>query len=357
MGTVTKSIGSGGGGPSRDYSHLQAWEDALPANLVTDGNSQVGEMYNDSEFNLTTSSSGQFIIAGETTDSTHFITLKCATGHSFYDNANKAVNALRYSTSNGAGVTSTTGFIQFLMDIQANYSVVDGLQLKDDYSSHSATIQATGTNVLFKNLIVWRTVANFNGAPVVSLSGANSFAVNCMSIDDTDVATWPIAFYMGNDASVAAINCGAVLTTGLAGTQSARFAYSNGYTNPLVRNCWAAGYAQFSRDPAVGLAAGSDYNATDNATANSPGTHNVTSMVMANTFVDATPATFDARIKAGSALINAGLRDQTYTADIDIIKQSRSTTTPTIGPWEYIVATTTKVSWWAWNKFGALFNV
>jgi hypothetical protein len=39
-GTITKTIGSAGG---RDYTTVQAFIDALPANLVTDGNSYVGD--------------------------------------------------------------------------------------------------------------------------------------------------------------------------------------------------------------------------------------------------------------------------------------------------------------------------
>jgi hypothetical protein len=59
-----RTIGSGG-----DYSTLQAWEDASPANLVTDGNIWRGLML--SGFNA--SASGTILtIAGSTVDSTHY---------------------------------------------------------------------------------------------------------------------------------------------------------------------------------------------------------------------------------------------------------------------------------------------
>ena len=97
---TTHSIGTTG----RDYSTLQAWEDACPANLVTDGNIWRGECYNDSEF----SSSGTLVtIAGITTDATHYVELTTATGHSFQDHADVRTNALKYNQSNGVGLKTT----------------------------------------------------------------------------------------------------------------------------------------------------------------------------------------------------------------------------------------------------------
>ena len=66
--TVVKSIGTTG----RDYSTLQAWEDACPANLVSDDKIWKGECYNDSEF-----TSGLHV-SGITTDSTRYVWLTAA---------------------------------------------------------------------------------------------------------------------------------------------------------------------------------------------------------------------------------------------------------------------------------------
>src|SRR5262249_25313543 len=100
MGIVTKTIGTSG----RDYSTVQAWEDALPANLVTDGNSQVGQCFNDSEFTV----AGDILtISGETTDASHTITITTGSGQSFRDNAGVQTNALLYNVSNGVGLRAT----------------------------------------------------------------------------------------------------------------------------------------------------------------------------------------------------------------------------------------------------------
>jgi hypothetical protein len=81
---------------------------------------------------------------------------------------------------------------------------------------------------------------------------------------------------------------------------------------------------------------GSDRNATENASGTVPtnfGTNSLTDLVFSDQFENTTS---DFRVKAGSDLIGAGTRDQTYTNDLDIIGQARSTTAPTIGAWEYI---------------------
>src|SRR5215472_13375284 len=101
MGTVVKTIDSGGG---RDYSTIAAWFAALPANLVTDGNNQEGDCYNDSEF--FSNSDHIAFFTGHTTDSSHIITLTTGAGQSFRDNASVQTNALRYNQSNGVALRS-----------------------------------------------------------------------------------------------------------------------------------------------------------------------------------------------------------------------------------------------------------
>jgi hypothetical protein len=58
-------------------------------------------------------------------------------------------------------------------------------------------------------------------------------------------------------------------------------------------------------------------------------------LTVSNQFENIGSGTEDFRVKAGADLINAGVRDQTYTNDLDIVGTTRSLTTPTIGAWEY----------------------
>jgi hypothetical protein len=60
------------------------------------------------------------------------------------------------------------------------------------------------------------------------------------------------------------------------------------------------------------------------------------SKTFSNQFQSITSGSEDFRVKAGADLINAGVRDQTYTNDLDIVGTTRSTTTPNIGAWEFL---------------------
>ena len=91
--TVVKSIGTA----SRDYSTLQAWEDAAPANLVTADQVWKGECYNDSTF------TAGVTISGITTDATRYIWLTAAAGQSFADHPE---NALDYNAANGVAISA-----------------------------------------------------------------------------------------------------------------------------------------------------------------------------------------------------------------------------------------------------------
>src|SRR5215471_8228316 len=119
MPTITNSIGTSG----RDYSTIAAWITALPANLVTDGNSYVGQCYNDSEFVITSTLS----FSGHTTDSTHTITLTTGPGQSFRDNASVRTNPLVYDASKGVGVRITTA--NALLTVSDNFVTISNLQL------------------------------------------------------------------------------------------------------------------------------------------------------------------------------------------------------------------------------------
>jgi hypothetical protein len=144
MGTVTKTIGSGGG---RDYSTIQSWEDALPANLVTDGNAQVGQCFNDSEF----TGNGIVTISGETTDATNSITLQCGSGQSFRDNASVRSNALDYNQANGVACRSTSNYTT-VVQISTNNVTVDGLQLKG--AVNAVVVQNDASPVTVQNCII-----------------------------------------------------------------------------------------------------------------------------------------------------------------------------------------------------------
>jgi hypothetical protein len=82
--------------------------------------------------------------------------------------------------------------------------------------------------------------------------------------------------------------------------------------------------------------------ASNNATSQSSvgfGTSNQVSLTTVNQFENVTAGSEDFRVKTGAALINNGIRQQVYTNDLDIVGSARSTTTPTIGAWEFASVT------------------
>lgn len=325
--TVVKSIGTA----SRDYSTLQSWEDACPANLVTADQIWKGECYNDSEFAV----AGTILtISGQTTDSTRYVWLTCATGQSFTDNTNKLTNALRYNQANGVAARSTAGFLTDASRFTANYTRIEGIQFAMDYGSHTSgtgPITLDGSNQTVRNCIAFIKSASANNNHCIQADGAsNAVVVNCIAV------TVQTGGYFSNGVGTGSNTFINVICVSLAGTISGRNAFHRGYGSPTIYDCYGSGWGNFARD---GTGTG-DYNASDLASPNWPGssTNCIASLAATNQFTSVSTTTPDLRVKAGAGLINAGNRQNTYTSDLDIVGQTRSTTTPTIGAWEYISA-------------------
>ena len=106
------------------------------------------------------------------------------------------------------------------------------------------------------------------------------------------------------------------------------------YGTSNAKNCASFGYdtawdaSGWSGDPSSG------WNASDEA--DPPGDNDQASKTYADQYEGITDASQDFRVKSGADLINNGTRDQTNTNDLDIIGQARSTSTPTIGCWEFV---------------------
>ena len=324
MGTVTKSIGSGGG---RDYSTLQAWEDALPANLVTDGNAQVGECYNDSEF------TAKLSISGQTTNSTNNITLKAASGQSFYDHANKLTNRLAYNQSNGVAIRTTASYDGTVILVDTNNVTLRGLQVKST-GVGTFTISHNGGPtgfVIDKCIVSGVSRSNLNSF-VVGIYGSTSNRItNSLVILDSNAANSLLQLGLGAKA----INCTLVRPSNR--TAGGRVATAP-YATSTIRNCAIFG---FTSAPS-GTFDSDGHNVTDYTSA--PGsTGNVTSATYANQFVQSSTGSSveDFRIVGtGADLDDAGVTDTTnIPAGDDIVGQTRSTWD--VGCWEYVSATTT----------------
>lgn len=188
--TVVSTIGTGG-----DYSTLQAWEDAAPANLVTADQIWRGECLNQAF----SSASNLLTISGSTSDATRYKILTAAAGASFADNP---AAGLRFNSSNGASITCTAANTQAVVVAEA-YARLSRMQFLNSGSSGysfdgppvsiaaDATISAdhcifectrasspiaAGSNVVYNCLFVLR-----NGGTAMQAEGGGA-AYNCTYI-------------------------------------------------------------------------------------------------------------------------------------------------------------------------------
>lgn len=298
--TVAKAVGTA----SRDYSLLQSAHDAQPSSLVTADQAWVFNLYNDSEF----AANPPLSVSGKATDATHTQTWQAATGQAFNDNAGKNTNALTYNASNGVAIRLSGGALNGAIECASDYVTFTDLQIGGGGGEAAFGQTAANSNVLLQRCIGISGESPSSSASFILNGGV---AVNCLGI----ATGGGNGFLDFNNSSLR--NCSAVAPGG-----SGNKGFRGNYTAPLYLNNASFGFTT----PFANTSNGSnDYNASDGA---APGTHVLTSKVFASQYQDTTG---DFRLKTGADLIGAGTRDATYTGDLDILKNARSTSTPAIG--------------------------
>jgi hypothetical protein len=313
--TVTKTIGSG-----RDYSTIQAWVDAAPADLTSVDQIWKGVLYKEgagTNGEWTLSAKVTCYGSNHVTDATRYMWLTTASGASFTDNANKLTNALSYNTANGVAIrmTGTDRVFEFGNGITFRFT---GLQIKGN-TGISIYAFNTGGLITVENSIVCSADSTvLTTVPVLQ-------AVNSVFYNTGTVLDFPSTArqYLYNSTIYSTSTSTSLLST------------TNGDAN--IYDC------AFFGGNAV-ASASTFFVGSNNATNQSSvgfGSSNQVSLTTANQFTLLTAGSEDFRTKAGAALINNGIRQQTYTNDLDIVGQARSITTPTIGAWEYISITYT----------------
>jgi hypothetical protein len=293
--TVVSSIGSGGG---RDYSTMQAWEDACPANLVSVDQVWEGQCYNDSEF------TAQVSIGGITTDATRYVHLTAAPGQSFQDQAGVRTTALRYAAGNGVALKRTAGYQTCLSNTVA-FTRVSRLQIE---SSLYYAIDSSASMTVSDCVVVggWRSTSGSSYTNCVmvdtaaqgNLSLSNSTFHGCSFVRPIDLAPKTNAFTVNN--------------------------YSGTTT---ITSCAVFGFTNVSND-------NTKLNGVSSATSAAafPGTSNQVSVTYTavSPFRDADKDSLDLRAVDGSALSGAGVIGS---ASLDISLYTRANP-PTVGAWE-----------------------
>lgn len=305
--TIIKSIGTS----SRDYSTLQLWEDAIPADLTSTDEIWVGECYNDSEF------TAGVTISGHTVDATRYIELRCATGHSWSRNGSVRSNAAFYNQSNGMGVNVNITYAACVV-VSTNYTRITGLQVQNVDNSAAIGIQVTsGTdNVTIRDCIIYArnpfALASSSGLLIVNTLAIARSGDLCSGTSYADSARMEFCTFTrtSNGGS-----CGSVA-----------------YATLTVENCAIFNFTTSFSTGTAGTVTGG-HNCTDLGSA--PGSSNQVSKTFSTQFENTTN---DFRAKAaGTDLANNGTPATSY-ATVDATNVSRSATTPWIGFWEYAAA-------------------
>ena len=327
MGTVTKTVGSAGG---RDFSTWSAWAASLPANLVTDGNSYVGQGFNDSEF---TSSGILLTLNGHTTDASHTITATTGAGQSFRDNASVRSNALTYNVSNGVGIRTTGNFSE-CVDVRDTNVTISNLQFS---SPNNPTVQCGVSNgaanlTLSNCLFFTDATVHGGGGPILDFSLVSTGFVikNCILIGKDIVAAGAFNFPPGGGAAYfCTVVCPSNATSSAIGIKIASGTIT-------LENCAIFGYATCT--------SGGTLTATTCHTDQASPPSGFTQETYNNSyFVDSTA---DWRLASGSAAQGAGTSDSTNGAfDISGLARPQGSNWD-IGAWELAVAATVT---WGWN--------
>jgi hypothetical protein len=327
--TVTWTVGTTCGGTC-SYTDIQTAVTAVPANLVTAGNSYVISIYpegggTDGEW---TGTGTMVDIGAHTTDSSHTLTITAAAGHSFQDHANVRTNALYYNPANGVALRKTTYYTGVLLVSGAtDYLTISRLQFAASGSgvgSYCVNISAACGHSVAKDLICERAGSAGYTFNIAGNSGTVPKVINVLCVVRTASAVG--GFHTGS-GDVAFIGCAAVRPGGFTagGVGFDRSAYGT----PTMTNCASFGFTTASHAFYSAVAGG--HNCTDqSAIAGASG--NRVSKTVASQFEVVTDTGRDFRAKTGSDLDGSGVLDGTN-APNDISKTTRPAG-PTIGVWQ-----------------------
>ncbi len=302
--TVVKTIGTGG-----DYTTLQAWEDACPANLVTADQIWQGQIKNQ-EF---VSASALLTISGTTVDVTRYVELTTEPGASFLDNSSKATNALRYNAANGAGIRFTGGWANIVTGAQS-YTRISKIQFSCSGSNGGGVAlgEAGGTSGYVVDKCIFESSHN-----ATTLLCQNGVVSNSLIVSHRDAA-----------ASIAKLGGTSLYNVTLVGTGTAA-------TDGIVATYGTATYKNVYVGGVTNAKSGSTAVTATNCYTSTTLSGWTTAALSTATFENVTNGTHDFRLKTGSALIDAGVTEATYAAT-DIIGTVRASGTYDVGAWEFV---------------------
>ena len=308
--TVTKTIGTGG-----DYTTLQAWEDASPANLVTVDQIWQGQCFNQEFFS---SSAALLNVSGSTTDATRYKELTTYAGASFVDNASVQTNALRYNASNGAGIRNSYAW-GGPVSVNESYFRISKLQIA---AGNAVGFNGTATTGLVIDKCIFENSST--GNEPLKTYGVCTVKNSLMVQRSTATCA-----ALSNGTNV--YNCTFVRTGSSTGN-----IFTGSYGTSTLQNCAFFGGATTLASGGTSKTYVTCY--TDTASPPSGCTTVAYNTSTGSGFQNITDATRDFRIKTGSALLDVGTTDTTNAA-YDIVGTARPQGSAyDVGAWELVVA-------------------
>lgn len=303
MATISLIAGSNG----RQYPDVQAAWAAIPTDVVASGNSYDIFALDDSEFVL----NDEINLSGKNTDAGHQIRLI----GNFTDKPNIDAGPYRYSASAGTAFRRNGGTV---FNINQDWLTIYGIQVMREGGGDQGAVTLIGNNTYIIGSIVEAKNSN-PFANAITLGGS-------ARLWSTLVVVWGAEtgglYSISNACKVE--NCTIANLS-----ESANHPGLNGSVdNYSVKNTAVFGFASVGGSQNI---SGSN-NATDRASVPF-GTNNKAGLVFASQFENIVSGTHDFRLKAGSALIDAGATPEAaHTAAPNGVRQQG--TAADIGAWE-----------------------
>ena len=319
--TNTYTIGTS----SRNYSTLQAWENARDGNLAGSDYVEKGECYNDSTF------TAGILINDSTTDADNYMWLTVASGN-------------RHNGTTGTGVKVDPTTANYVIDIEDNYTKVEWLEITgftvDGPDYYGVIVYNASYADISKNLVhddVYYGAGYgighydnggsdniYNNFIYFGTQKANSWYGITAYYADTTVNVYNNTIFQGSSN-----NGGG----GMIADHATILAKNN------IAIITVAGDYCFDTDTGS-YDGNSNYNASSEAT--SPGANSLDNIVAASTLTATTAGSENLHLKAGASSINAGVDLSTvFTTDIDAQTRPTGAGTWDIGADEIVASNNT----------------
>lgn len=286
MTDIIKSVGAG-----KDYADLSAFFAAVPPNLVTATERWIAQVYG----HIVVSSSQ--VLGSRTTSALYNVIIEAAPNEGTFNPAFIG-QPLYFDSTKGGAITSNASGAPAIKFDSAAFTVIRGLQIKAANSAIQQAIYSIGSDPEVSRNIIERNATDSGVALLFQTANNLKFHDNVL------VSTGTASAAISCDTSAGVEYTGNTIYAPNGTTNVGLFGQPG--SNPLSRDNLIIGFAQ----PMPNASSSSSNNGT--SAASLAGTSNQLNLVAANVFTSTT----DLRIKAGAAVIGAGVTVAGRTTDI-----------------------------------------